>query len=96
VAASIALPQPTFWTKTAFQIVITSINVFIALTTLTMFIYPGGTSADRTTTGCQFFTNFFSDLGRTVARNGAPNSVASLLACSPACASSVSGSRRPT
>jgi hypothetical membrane protein len=79
MAASIALPRPVFWTKTAFQIVIGCILAFIALTTLAMFIYPGGTSADKTTTGYQFFTNFFSDLGRTVAHNGAPNGVASLL-----------------
>jgi hypothetical protein len=79
VAAAIALPRPTFWTKTAFRIVIGCILAFIALTTLAMFIYPGGTSADKTTSGYQFITNFFSDLGRTVAHNGAPNMVASLL-----------------
>ncbi len=63
----------TFWSKTAYQLVIASILAFLALTTLGMFIYPGGTNTDTTSPGYQFFTNFFSDLGRTVAHNGTPN-----------------------
>lgn len=69
----------SFWRSRAYNIVIACICVFVALTTLAMFIYPGGTSADKTTTGYQFFTNFFSDLGRTVAHNGQPNALSSLL-----------------
>lgn len=69
----------SFWGSRAYQLVIASICAFLVLTTLAMFIYPGGTSANKTTTGYQFFTNFFSDLGRTVAHDGQPNGVASLL-----------------
>jgi len=69
----------TFWSNTAHVIVIICVLGFLALTTLGMGIYPGGTDADRTTVGYRFFTNYFSDLGRTVARNGAPNGIASSL-----------------
>lgn len=68
-----------FWGKRAFQIVLASCGQFVALTILAMLVYPGGTNADKTTAGYSFFTNFFSDLGRTVAHNGQPNSIASLL-----------------
>jgi hypothetical protein len=79
MAATIALPRPAFWTKTAFQIVIGCILAFIALTTIAMFVYPGGTAADPTTQGYQFFVNFFSDLGRTETRGGATNTLSWLL-----------------
>lgn len=64
---------------TAYRVVIAGILAFLALTTLAMFIYPGGTNLDKTTAGYQFFTNYFSDLGRTVAHNGQPNTVSSVL-----------------
>ncbi len=38
-----------------------------------MVVYPGGTYRDHSTTGYQFFHNFFSDLGATVAYNCQPN-----------------------
>ena len=72
--------SPTsFWSRTAYAVVVACILGFLALTTLGMFIYPGGTNFDKTTVGYQFFTNFFSDLGRTVAHNGVPNGIASPL-----------------
>lgn len=68
-----------FWRKRAFQIVIAACGQFVVLTIIAMLVYPGGTSADKTSAGYSFFTNFFSDLGRTIAHNGQPNSIASLL-----------------
>lgn len=71
--------RASFWYTTAYRVVIAGILAFLALTTLAMFIYPGGTNLDKTTAGYRFFNNYFSDLGRTVAYNGVPNTLASLL-----------------
>jgi hypothetical membrane protein len=49
------------------------------LTAVAMLVYPGGTVTDKTTVGYSFFQNFFSDLGRTVTRAGAPNTIAMVL-----------------
>lgn len=68
-----------FWSHTAYRVVVGCVGAFLALTTLGMFLYPGGTNADKTTAGYSFFTNFFSDLGRTIAHNGQPNSLVSPL-----------------
>jgi hypothetical protein len=71
--------RQSFWAGAAYRVVIAGILAFLALTTLAMFVYPGGTSLDKTSAGYQFFFNFFSDLGRTVAHNGQPNTLASVL-----------------
>lgn len=71
--------RPSFWHTAAYSVVIAGILVFLTLTTLAMFIYPGGTGIDKASAGYQFFTNFFSDLGRTVAHNGQSNAIASLM-----------------
>jgi len=52
---------------------------FLIFSTIAMFVYPGGTIADPTSHGYQFFGNFFSDMGRTIARNGEANTVAFIL-----------------
>ena len=52
---------------------------FLMLTTLAMAFYPGGTALDANSSGYHFWINFFSDLGRTTARNNAPNPVAAPL-----------------
>lgn len=44
-----------------------------------MLVYPGGTYRDHSTSGYQFFHNYLSDLGATVAHNGQPNRVGALL-----------------
>lgn len=44
-----------------------------------MVLYPGGTYRDHSTIGYQFFHNFLSDLGATVAFNGAPNTTSAML-----------------
>ena len=71
--------RSSFWSTAAYRVVIAGILAFLVLTTLAMFIYPGGTGIDKTSAGYLFFTNYFSDLGRTVAHNGASNTIAALL-----------------
>ena len=44
------------------------------LTTVAMFLYPGGTLLNPSTHGYSFFQNSLSDLGSTVAWGGQPNS----------------------
>ena len=52
---------------------------FIILTSIAIFFYTGGTYADPTATNYQFWHNFFSDLGRTVAHSGNSNKTAFIL-----------------
>ena len=67
------------WERASFSFALISCATFVVLTALAMAFYPGGTSLDARSTGYHFWLNFFSDLGRTTARNGAPNAVAALL-----------------
>ena len=53
--------------------------LFLFTTTLAMLLYPGGTALDQSSVGYHFWLNFFSDLGRTHARNGTPNALSSAL-----------------
>ena len=46
---------------------------YIVLTTIAMFFYAGGNLVDLSSPGYSFWTNFFSDLGRTVSLSGKPN-----------------------
>ncbi|PWI47087.1 hypothetical protein CEE45_13620 [Candidatus Heimdallarchaeota archaeon B3_Heim] len=52
---------------------------FIILTFIAMIFYTGGTRIDETAQGYSFFTNFFSDLGRTVAYSGKGNLISVIL-----------------
>lgn len=52
---------------------------FVVCAASSMWFYPGGTRLDPGTAGYSFTQNAFSDLGRTVARNGQPNPVSSTL-----------------
>jgi hypothetical membrane protein len=52
---------------------------FVLLSTVAMFLYPGATYTDNTTTAYSFTQNFFSDLGRTAAHDGDPNAVSMVL-----------------
>lgn len=67
------------WSKTAFQIVIAACLTFVVVSVLAMLTYAGGTNADPANPGYAFFTNFFSDLGRTIAYNNQPNTVSMYL-----------------
>lgn len=68
-----------FWRKTAFQIVIAACLTFVVVTILAMLVYAGGTGDDPQSVGYSFFTNFFSDLGRTISHSGASNTLSALL-----------------
>src|ERR1700682_941228 len=74
-----AFSTPTLWRKTAFQIVIAACITFVVVTLLAMFTYAGGTFANSQNAGYSFFTNFFSDLGRTVSYNNQPNPISHTL-----------------
>lgn len=65
--------------RRVFELVAAGCVLFVVLTALAMLVYPGGTITDPTTRGYSFFTNFFSDLGRTETRGGHPNLLAAAL-----------------
>jgi hypothetical membrane protein len=69
----------SFWRKQIFGFVAIGCALFVLLTASAMLFYPGGTASDPATAGYSFFTNFFSDLGRTQARNGQLNVIAAPL-----------------
>ena len=69
----------SFWQKQVYLYVFIGCGLFVVLTVIAMFIYPGGTYTDGTTVGYNFFHNFFSDLGRVTAPNGQPNTSALIL-----------------
>ena len=68
-----------FWQKHVYLIVVIGCGLFVLLTVAAMFAYPGGTFTGETTTGYNFFRNFFSDLGRVTAPNGQLNTVSMIL-----------------
>ena len=65
--------------RATFNFALLACAAFLVLTTLAMWFYPGGTALDMSSHGYHVGLNFFSDLGRTRARNGAPNPVAAPL-----------------
>lgn len=67
------------WRQTTFQFVIGATLYFLFATILAMFVYGGGTAENPQNAGYSFFTNFFSDLGRTVSYSGTPNTLSMLL-----------------
>ncbi len=52
---------------------------FLVVSTIAMCLYPGGTKVNPLTAGYSFWCNMFSDMGRTVAHNGACNTVSATL-----------------
>ncbi|MFT3698797.1 MAG: DUF998 domain-containing protein [Kofleriaceae bacterium] len=52
---------------------------FVVLTTLAMWIYPGGSWPEPHATHYQFTANFLSDLGRTITFDGRSNMASSIL-----------------
>ena len=67
------------WGNRPFVFVLWGIGVFVVLTLVAMLVYPGGTHTNPETPHYLFFQNFFSDLGRFEAPNGAPNWIAAPL-----------------
>ena len=52
---------------------------FLILSVIAMFTYRGGTRLDPASKGYSFFSNFFSDLGRTVSYSGETNTVSAFI-----------------
>ncbi len=52
---------------------------FLVVSTIAMCLYPGGTKVNPLTAEYSFWCNMFSDMGRTVAHNGACNTVSATL-----------------
>lgn len=71
--------KTTPWERASFGFALIACATFLMLTTLAMAFYPGGTALDPDSHGYHFWLNFFSDLGRTTARNDAPNPLAAPL-----------------
>jgi hypothetical protein len=53
--------------------------LFVVLTLLAMWLYPGGAVFDKTTDHYLFFGNFFSDLGATQTPSGRTNTISAVL-----------------
>lgn len=53
--------------------------LFVALTFIAMWLYPGGAVFDKTSEHYLFFGNFFSDLGATATPSGRANTVPMIL-----------------
>ncbi|MCC6603709.1 MAG: hypothetical protein IT327_10885 [Anaerolineae bacterium] len=62
-----------------FPLVMWACGLFIALTLVAMFFYPGGTWTDPQLAGYRFFQNFFSDLGMWTTPGGRPNPISAVL-----------------
>ena len=71
--------QSPFWQKHVYRYVFIGCGLFVLLTVIAMFTYPGGTYTEEATVGYNFFRNFFSDLGRVTAPNGQPNTISLIL-----------------
>ena len=61
------------WREFAFFFILVGLIQYLIFTTVAMFFYAGGTLVDSNTTGYSFWSNFFSDLGRTQAHSGKSN-----------------------
>lgn len=68
-----------FFRSGIFRLAAATCVVFIVLTVLAMWFYPGGTAMDPATQGYSFWSNFFSDLGMTRTPSGATNLVSLAL-----------------
>jgi hypothetical protein len=69
----------SFWQKNVFHYVFLGCGLFVLLTVIAMFTYPGGLYTGELTTHYDFFRNFFSDLGRITAEGGKSNLVSAIL-----------------
>ncbi|MFQ5436944.1 MAG: hypothetical protein ACE5FD_18965 [Anaerolineae bacterium] len=67
------------WSTRAYHLIIAGAGLFVLLTIIAMFFYPGGVVGDPSTHGYIFTRNFFSDLGLTVAHNGQANTTDMVL-----------------
>jgi hypothetical protein len=65
--------------KEIFPLTVIGSIQFIILTAIAMFVYSGGTRLDSNSNGYSFFSNFFSDLGRTISYSGEINTISALI-----------------
>lgn len=63
------------WRRWSYILLMISVILFLILSSIAMYFYPGGTNADDGTSGYDLFLNYYSDLGRTIAFNGERNQV---------------------
>jgi hypothetical protein len=71
--------KTNFWRKDVFTLVMIGCGLFVVLTVIAMFFYPGGTFTDASTHGYSFFENFFSELGMVRTHTGGPKTVSLVL-----------------
>lgn len=67
------------WRQIVFILTMVNCIQSLIFTVVAMLFYPGGTFTDTNTTGFLFFSNLFSDLGRTIAHSGALNLISSII-----------------
>jgi len=67
------------WREFAFFLMMVSSILWFILTFLAMMFYSGGTIVNPNSPGYDFFSNFNSDLGRTVAYSGRPNTISYVI-----------------
>lgn len=68
-----------FWQKNVFHYTFLGCGLFVILTVIAMFTYPGGLYTGEITAHYDFFHNFFSDLGRTTVEGGKSNLISAIL-----------------
>jgi hypothetical protein len=78
------------WKLYSFFFIIISITQFFVLTFIAMIFYPGGTLINSNTIGYSFFSNFFSDLGRTKSLSGQSNLTSCIIYVITCCILSIS------
>lgn len=67
------------WRKWAFVYIMVACIQYVILSAIAMLFYGGGTLINPLSPGYSFFGNFFSDLGRTVALSGTPNTTSFII-----------------
>ena len=77
--AKIRVMNPPIWQRNIFHYIFIGCGLFVLLTIVAMFTYPGGLYTGELTTRYDFFHNFFSDLGRIHVEGGRPNYVSAVL-----------------
>lgn len=66
------------WRRWAFVLTMVGCVLYIVLTSVAMFYYPGGTESNHSTVGYSL-SNYLSDLGRQTAFSGDSNTISRLL-----------------
>ena len=67
------------WRQKSFLFIIFGIIQYIIFTLIAMLFYAGGTLADPSSIGYDFWRNLFSDLGRIIAISGEPNTISYVI-----------------